>query len=56
MCPKDHRAWPHKDGKGFAIDLNFIPHSRRLVLPEPKNKEDIVQRALTMVVRQPSPS
>lgn len=29
-------AWPHQDGKGFAIDLDALPLEGRIVLREPK--------------------
>ncbi|AWO92415.1 hypothetical protein [Bradyrhizobium diazoefficiens] len=29
-------AWPHKDGKGFNIQLNSLPLNGRLVIREPK--------------------
>jgi hypothetical protein len=29
-------AWPHKDGKGFNIQLSSLPLNGRLVVREPK--------------------
>ena len=41
---KDHwtevgAAWPHKDGKGFNVNLRALPIDGRLVLRQPKERE-----------------
>lgn len=33
-------AWPHEDGKGFAITLTAMPLNGRLVVREPKAQEE----------------
>lgn len=34
-------AWPHKDGKGFNLKLEFLPlNGSELVIREPKPKSD----------------
>ncbi|SEO15534.1 hypothetical protein [Palleronia pelagia] len=34
-------AWPHKDSKGFNIDLEYIPQKRgRIVLREQTDQEE----------------
>ncbi len=32
-------AWPHKDGKGYSINLRALPVDGRLVLREPIERE-----------------
>jgi hypothetical protein len=33
-------AWPHKDGKGFNLQIDIVPLDGRIVLrPEPEPKE-----------------
>ncbi|MEE4212420.1 MAG: hypothetical protein V2I43_24515 [Parvularcula sp.] len=34
-------AWPHKDGKGFNLDLEYVPQKPgRIVLREETDKEE----------------
>lgn len=33
-------AWPHDDGKGFHVTLTCMPLNGRLVIREPKAKEE----------------
>ena len=33
-------AWPHKDGKGYSINLRALPVDGRIVLREPVEREE----------------
>ncbi len=33
-------AWPNKDGKGFNVVLDVMPLDGRLILREPKERDD----------------
>lgn len=33
-------AWPHKDGKGFTLQIDMLPVSGRITLREPGEKTD----------------